>query len=199
MPTTVLGIRHGEVENPDNVVYARLPGFQLSRNGSSAAEALAEKLATARVVAVYASPLERAQETAIALATPHGLAVRTDDRLLEWSFWTRWQGKSWLAFREEAPEVFANYADDPGSLCPEDPLRSVGARVLALAEEAASAYDGGVVLVVSHEAPLAAALLEANARPISEFAGVHVPHLAAIRLLPRPAEIVDPVVATENP
>lgn len=199
MPAIVLGIRHGEVENPDNVIYARLPGFTLSERGLAAAGSLADRLAGFPVAAVYASPLERAQQTAEALAAPHGLVVLTDDRLLEWSFWTRWQGKPWVAVREEAPEVFAKYADDPGSLCPEDPLLAVGGRVLAWGRDAVSAHADGVVLAVSHEAPLAAALLAANALPMSGFAGIHVPHLAAVRLHPRPAAIVDPAVATENP
>lgn len=197
MPAIVLGIRHGEVENPDNVIYARLPGFHLSQKGSDAAGALAGRLADVPVAAVYASPLERAQETAIALAAPHGLPVVTDDRLVEWSFWTRWQGTSWLTVRDEAPEIFVNYADDPGSLCPEDPLVDVGGRVMSWAADAAAAHPGEVVLGVSHEAPLAAALLVGGARQISGFAGVHVPHLGAVRLHPPPADIVDPLVATE--
>ena len=198
MPAIVLGIRHGEVENPNNVIYARLPGFHLSRGGSDAAGTLAEKLTDVSVAAVYASPLERAQETAAALAAPHGLTVLTDDRLLEWSFWTRWQGKPWITVREEAPEVFANYADDPGSLCPEDPLRNIGVRVMSWATDAARWHPDGVVLGVSHEAPLAAALLVGTARPMSGFAGAHIPHLGAVRLHPAPVELVDTSGATEN-
>ena len=196
MPVRILGIRHGEVENPNNVIYARLPGFHLSRRGSDAAGSLARKLADAHVVAVYASPLERAQETASALAGPHGLGVLTDDRLLEWSFWTHWQGKPWLTVRDEAPEVFRLFADDPASLCPADPLPAVGARVMAWVAEAAAAHEEGVVLGVSHEAPLAAALLGANTLPMSGFAGTHVPHLGAVRLHPLPADVVDPASAT---
>jgi broad specificity phosphatase PhoE len=198
LPSIVLGIRHGEVENPDNVIYARLPGYHLSRRGAEAAASLADRLSGVPVAGVYASPLERAQETALALAAPHGLTVLTDDRLLEWSFWTRWQGKPWLTVRDEAPDVFVDYADDPGSLCPEDPLRDIGDRVLSWATDAAAAHGGGVVLGVSHEAPLAAALLVGSARPISAFAGAHVPHLGAVRLHPAPVDLVDPLAATEN-
>jgi broad specificity phosphatase PhoE len=73
-------------------VYARLPGFRLSSEGAAEAARLAERLAGAPVVAVDASPLERAVETAEILARPHGLSVRTDNRLEEWSFWSRWAG-----------------------------------------------------------------------------------------------------------
>src|SRR5205807_6924669 len=89
---TVIGFRHGMVENPNGVIYARLPGFPLAAHGLEQAERLGRLLAPAPVSAVCASPLDRAVQTAKALAEPHGLEVITDDRLLEWSFWIRWAG-----------------------------------------------------------------------------------------------------------
>jgi len=157
----VIGFRHGMVANPDGVIYARLPGFPLSADGLHEAERLGAMLADARVTAVYASPLERAVQTAEALAAPHGLDVVPDDRLLEWSFW-------------------------------EDPLPTVGDRVLAWAAEAARAHDG-IVFGVSHEAPLAAAYVAGRGADFSAFRSVHVPLLGSIRLAPGPPEIVDPL------
>ena len=78
-------IRHGEVENPDKVVYGRLPGFRLSAEGRAQLDRtrawLAERtsLETARW---YSSPLERATETAEILAPP-GADIRADARLIE--------------------------------------------------------------------------------------------------------------------
>lgn len=192
MPATVLGIRHGLVENPDNVIYARLPGFGLSAEGETAARTLADKLVGADLAAVYASPLQRAQETAAILAAPHGLEVRTDERLVEWSFWSRWQGKPWLTVRDEAPEIFRAYADDPGSLCPEDPLAAVGERVLSWAADASSAHPEGTVIGVSHEAPLVASLLLGSGQDVDRFSATHVGHLRSVRLSPLPAAIVEP-------
>jgi broad specificity phosphatase PhoE len=186
---TVLAVRHGIVENPDNVIYARLPGFRLSEAGRHAAGELAATLGPAAIREIWASPLERAQETAKILAAPHGLEVKTDERLIEWSFWTQWQGTPWMSVREQAPHIFDSYADDPGSLCPEDPLEAVGARVLEWSGEVAA--GDGIVLGVSHEAPLAAAYLVGSGTPIARFAGTHVPHLGAVRLQPAPAEILE--------
>lgn len=191
MPATVLGVRHGLVENPDNVIYARLPGFGLSTEGEAAAKRLAEKLASSDVVAVYASPLQRAQETAALLAAPHGVDILTDERLMEWTFWSRWQGKPWLTVREEAPEVFLAYADDPGSLCPEDPLTAVGERMLGWAAEVSLRHPEGVVIGVSHEAPLVSALLMGSGQDVSRFSATNVGHLRSVRLSPLPAAIVD--------
>src|SRR3954469_12722296 len=106
----VLGIRHGEVDNPDHLVYARSRGFPLDTSGREAARRLGETLRNAAVVAVWASPLDRALQTAEALAAPHGRPVGVDDRLIEWGGLVRWQGKPWAdAVRD--PELIAMYAD----------------------------------------------------------------------------------------
>jgi broad specificity phosphatase PhoE len=81
--TTVHLVRHGEVFNPDGVLYGRLSGFHLSERGLQMAEKVADHLAGRDVAAVTSSPLERAQETARAIAKPHGLDVGTDDDLIE--------------------------------------------------------------------------------------------------------------------
>lgn len=111
----IVGIRHAQVWNPEGVVYARLPGFHLSESGRTEAAAVANALATAPVAAVYASPLERAQEMGQILAAPHGLDALTDERLMEWAFWVRWQGLPWDRIRDRDPHLLDLYAADPGS------------------------------------------------------------------------------------
>ena len=61
--TTVHVMRHGEVHNPEKILYGRKPGFYLSERGKSQAQAVADALAGHDIVAVVASPLERAQHT----------------------------------------------------------------------------------------------------------------------------------------
>ncbi len=188
----VLGIRHGLVANPGHVVYARLPGFGLAPEGREAAADLARTLARAPVAAVVASPLERAVETAEILAAPHGLPVSTDERLLEWSFWGRWAGVTWERIRERDPDLLDVYAADPGAANPGDTLADAARGVLAWADGAEAAHRGGLVLGVSHEAPLAAALLAGRGEGFDRFHAVRVPHLACVRLRPGPTELVDP-------
>ncbi|MGB8407216.1 MAG: histidine phosphatase family protein, partial [Mycobacterium sp.] len=62
--TIVHVMRHGEVYNPEGILYGRRPDFHLSDRGRAQAEAVAGWLAERDVVYVVASPLERAQETA---------------------------------------------------------------------------------------------------------------------------------------
>jgi broad specificity phosphatase PhoE len=81
--TIVHMLRHGEVENPKGILYGRLPGYSLSALGRKMADAVAESLAKRDVTHLMASPLERAQETAQPIANRFGLAIATDDRLIE--------------------------------------------------------------------------------------------------------------------
>lgn len=81
--TVVHVVRHGEVHNPDGILYGRAPGFHLSELGRKMAERVAEHLAERDVTYVVASPLERAQETAAPIAEAHGLDVAEDPRLIE--------------------------------------------------------------------------------------------------------------------
>src|SRR6185503_18319304 len=81
--TIVHVMRHGEVHNPDKILYGRLPDYHLSERGRAQAQAVADWLALRDVVYVVASPLERAQETAEPLATRLGLPIDTDDDLIE--------------------------------------------------------------------------------------------------------------------
>jgi broad specificity phosphatase PhoE len=186
----IVGIRHGQVWNPDGLVYARLPGFHLSELGGSEAAELGGVLAT-RLVAVHASPLDRAMETAAILAAPGELSVTPDERLLEWSFWVRWQGLTWNSIRERDPDLLRAYAEDPATASPEDTLQDAGIRVLAWAEDALRATPEGLVVGVTHEAPLIAAMLIGAGRSIHEYHTINLSHLAAVRLLPGPAELVD--------
>ncbi|MBA6433573.1 MULTISPECIES: histidine phosphatase family protein [Streptomyces] len=81
--TVVHVMRHGEVHNPEGVLYGRLPGYHLSELGRQMADRVAEHLADRDITHVVASPLERAQETAAPIAKAHGLDVASDERLIE--------------------------------------------------------------------------------------------------------------------
>lgn len=81
--TVVHLMRHGEVHNPDGVLYGRRPGYHLSELGRQMADRVAEHLASRDITHVVASPLERAQETATPVAKSHGLELASDVRLIE--------------------------------------------------------------------------------------------------------------------
>ncbi len=81
--TIVHLLRHGEVHNPDKILYGRIPGFQLSELGQTMAVRAADALANRDVTLVVASPLERAQQTAMPIAAKFNLPITTNVDLIE--------------------------------------------------------------------------------------------------------------------
>ena len=81
--TTVHLLRHGEVFNPEGVLYGRLPGYVLSDLGHEMAERAAVALADRDIATVISSPMERAQQTATPIAGRHSLDIITNKDLIE--------------------------------------------------------------------------------------------------------------------
>lgn len=81
--TVVHLLRHGEVHNPEGVLYGTLPGYHLSEDGRMMAKAAARWLHGRDVVAIRSSPLERALQTAEPVAAEFGLPAVADERLIE--------------------------------------------------------------------------------------------------------------------
>jgi len=76
-------LRHGEVENPEKILYGRQPGWRLSSRGQEMAQVVADWSSNLDLGAIHASPLQRAQETAAPIAAKHNLQIKTDDNLIE--------------------------------------------------------------------------------------------------------------------
>ncbi len=83
MTSTVHFLRHGEVFNPEKILYGRQPGWYLSERGKEMAETVAQWSKQFNVSAIFASPLQRAEETAKPLAAAHNLPIITNDNLIE--------------------------------------------------------------------------------------------------------------------
>lgn len=82
--TTIHLVRHGEVDNPDGVLYGRADGFHLTELGHEMARGLADTFRTEHDVrAVITSPLERAIETGTPTAQAFGLDIATTPDLIE--------------------------------------------------------------------------------------------------------------------
>ena len=81
--TVVHLLRHGEVHNPEKILYGRLPNFRLSERGEAMALRAAQALADHDITHIISSPLERAQQTAAPIAARFDLTVELDARLIE--------------------------------------------------------------------------------------------------------------------
>ena len=76
-------IRHGEVENPEKILYGRQPGWRLSQRGQEMAEVIGQWSKPLDLGALHVSPLQRAQETAAPISRVHGIPITTDEKLIE--------------------------------------------------------------------------------------------------------------------
>ena len=151
--TVVHLLRHGEVENPAGIVYGRLPGYHLSANGRLMAEAAADYFAERAVVALYSSPLERAQETARPVAERLGLAIVTDDRLIE--SWNHFEGmKFGVGDGSLRRPAHWPYLCNPFRPSWGEPYQDVAARMLAMMETARKAAGGQEAVCVTHQLPI---------------------------------------------
>ena len=152
-------LRHGEVHNPDKVLYGRLPGFRLSDLGQAQAKLAADYLARLDVGQIYSSPLERALQTAAPLADALGLEIQHEERLLEAA--NHLQGKR-VAGGENLRQLFTEprnwrFFVNPFRPSWGEPYRDVAARVLAGLHDAAARSEGRDTVCVSHQLPIVAA------------------------------------------
>ncbi|NLE98593.1 MAG: histidine phosphatase family protein [Propionibacterium sp.] len=163
---TVHVMRHGQVFNPDGLLYGRLPGFGLSELGRTMADRMADHFADELLTHLRCSPLQRARETMAPSAARHPeLEIVSDDRLLEAEnrFEGRVFGKGNKALRD--PRMFWHMRNP---LRPSwgEAYRDIAARMLAaLADAAEAAGDGGTALVVSHQLPIFIARRAVQGKP----------------------------------
>jgi broad specificity phosphatase PhoE len=146
-------VRHGEVFNPDHVLYGRIPGFGLSDLGTRMAEAAAESKVGHPITRLYASPLQRTQESAAPWSRGFGLDIVTDERLIE--PWNKFEGGSF----EFGPRILTHPATWPWVKNPflpswGEPYVSIAARMLAAIQDAWAATESGEVVLVSHQLPI---------------------------------------------
>ncbi|WKX71886.1 histidine phosphatase family protein [Streptomyces sp. XD-27] len=151
--TVVHLMRHGEVENPDGVLYGRRPGYHLSELGRRMADRVAEHLADRDIRYVVASPLERAQETATPIAKAHSLDLAADERLIEAG--NVFEGKT-FGVGDGALKRPANwkYLTNPFRPSWGEPYIEQVVRMMAALGAARDAARGHEAVCVSHQLPI---------------------------------------------
>ncbi|NYD67372.1 broad specificity phosphatase PhoE [Agromyces atrinae] len=149
-------VRHGEVFNPQRVLYGRLPGFGLSDLGREMAAAAADDLVARgrTVAALYSSPLERTRQSAEPISRAFDLEPVIDERLIEPT--NRFEGSRLRG----AGGALRNPANWPLLVNPwrpswGEPFTSIARRMIAAMTDAASASDSdGDLVFVSHQLPI---------------------------------------------
>jgi probable phosphoglycerate mutase len=167
--TLVLLVRHGQTPTTGKLLPGRAPGLHLAEVGQQQAQRAAERIsALPKVDAVYASPLERARETAAPISKALGQKTHIHRGLLECDFgqWTGAELKALMKLPEWAtvqrsPSTF-RFPDGESFL-------EMQTRMVSALDELRSRHPGGVVVCVSHADPIKAAVAHAMGTHIDLF------------------------------
>jgi broad specificity phosphatase PhoE len=158
MTTVVLLVRHAHTDAVGRIIAGRAAGVPLSAAGRAQADHLGRTLASVPLAAIYTGPLERAIETARAIARHHTVPVREDAALDEVDF-GEWTGltlselediEGWRAFNTDRATAVI-----PGG---EVPLM-VQRRIVDAIERLAAAHPGTTIALVSHGDVIRSAVL----------------------------------------
>ena len=153
MSSTVHVLRHGEVENPEKILYGRQPGWRLSQRGQEMATAVAEWSKPLLVGAIHASPLQRAQETAQPISRAHGLSITTDENLIEAA--NIFEGKKFeLGSGVLRHPKMWRYLYNPAKPSWGEPYEEQIERMLKGVFAARDAAQGKDAFIVSHQLPI---------------------------------------------
>ena len=151
--TIVHLMRHGEVHNPEGVLYGRLPEYYLSELGHQMAAAAADFLSKNEIVHLVASPLERAQQTAEPLSKLLEVPITTDERVIEAG--NKFEGRTVGV----GPKAFLHPRNWPllrNPMTPSwgEPYVEIEARMRAAIADAREAARGHEAVIVSHQLPV---------------------------------------------
>jgi probable phosphoglycerate mutase len=161
-PTTILLVRHGQTPTTGRLLPGQAPGLHLSDDGKKQAEAAAARIAKLkRVTAIYASPLERARETAMPIARVRGLAVRIERGLIDKVS----KRPEWSTVQRH-PSGF-RFPDGESFMEMQTRLTDTLARLV-------ERHRGGVVVVVSHADPIKAVVAHALGMHLDLFQRLNV-------------------------
>lgn len=163
-------MRHGRTATTGKVLPGRAPGLHLSDAGKAQAEAVAERIARMKPPpqAVYASPLERAVETARPIAAALGCKVRVERGLLECDFGA-WTGSRLSTLRRrrewrtvlQLPSAF-RFPDG-------ESFAEMQARITGTLDRLSDKHPGGSFVAVSHADPIKAAVAATAGVPLDLF------------------------------
>ena len=182
----MLLVRHGQTPTTGASLPGRAPGLHLADTGTEQAGHAAERIgALGAVEAVYASPLERTQETAAPIASARKLRVRTHRGLNECDFGD-WTGQELKALRK-LPEWKTVQTYPSGFRFPQgESFAEMQVRICTALADLCARHPGKTVVAVSHADPIKAAVASAMGTHLDLFQRIVVSpcSITAISYLP---------------
>ena len=146
-------VRHGEVHNPEKILYGLQPGWRLSERGIQMAEVIAKWSKNLNLGAIHSSPLQRAQETVAPIIAAHKLQLTTDKNLIEAS--NVFEGKKFeLGSGVLKHPKSWRYLYNPWRPSWGEPYDQIINRMLKALFTARDAAGGKDAICVSHQLPI---------------------------------------------
>ena len=153
MAQTIHFVRHGEVHNPEKILYGLQPGWRLSDRGNEMAAVIGEWSTKLDLGAIHASPLQRAQETVAPIIAKHKLSLTTDKNLIEAS--NVFEGKKFeLGSGVLRHPSSWRYLYNPWKPSWGEPYEQLISRMLKGLFAARDAAGGKDAICVSHQLPI---------------------------------------------
>jgi broad specificity phosphatase PhoE len=155
MPATRIHlVRHGEVHNPDGVLYGRLPNFSLSELGEQMALAAAEELKAsgAKVTRLISSPLQRTLQSSKPIAEVFGVPVETEERIIEPTNIFEGHSVNFKTLVRNPRFLLKLYSPTKPSWG--EPFLAISKRMLEAMSDAWATTKSGEVVMVSHQLPI---------------------------------------------
>lgn len=148
-------VRHGQTDFSLQNRFCGSINPPLNATGQKMAAALAARYANHRFAAIYASPRERALQTAAPTAAHAGLEVRIEDGLREIGY-GEWEGKPEPEVERDDAARFHAWAAHPGWVAPPggESGAEIAQRALGVVDLVRAQHADGDVLLVSHKATL---------------------------------------------
>lgn len=140
--TTIHFVRHGQVEDPDNIFYGRLPGYPLSDDGIACINYTGRQLRKFPVSAIYHSPLLRTTQSAKILADILNVSITADERIIELG--TLFEGKS-RDYLLQYPPTSSEFSET---------MEDIYARMADFLRDIAKKHEGQHIVAVSHGGPI---------------------------------------------
>ncbi|MFH1145783.1 MAG: histidine phosphatase family protein [bacterium] len=165
-------LRHCKVQNPDNLLYGRLPGFPLSEQGIEEIKQASQFLKNKNITAIYSSPLERTIQTTKIVKETLSLSYIIDERLTEINP-GKWAGRSKQEFFKQS-----NYCYQPYSGEDYETYQSVAKRFIEFTKK----ITQDNILVVSHSDTILLGILALANEPASNLRSLTLPTGGIIQL-----------------
>lgn len=159
MTATIFLIRHASHAHLGKILSGRMAGIGLSPAGQSEAELLADHLRLHTLAAIQSSPVQRARETAAAIAAGRGLEVEIAEPLDEIDFGD-WTGRAFDTLASDPDWHHWNEQRAVATPPRGESMAAAQARVFAHLQTLAQAHPGESVAVVTHCDIIRAALAQ---------------------------------------